>query len=73
MSAAMKFILYSWAIPRMGVRRMTGYTFAGNIGSVRVFERSGFVLKGILDNGKIVRGEHKRLSFLEWEASASES
>lgn len=71
MSAAMRFILYSWAIPRMGVRRMAGYTFVGNIGSVRVFEKSGFALKGILDNGKIVRGEHKRLNFLEWEASES--
>lgn len=50
---------------------MAGYTFVGNIGSVRVFEKSGFVLKGILDNGKIVRGEHKRLNFLEWEASES--
>ncbi|KAL4070741.1 hypothetical protein J3A83DRAFT_3255875 [Scleroderma citrinum] len=69
MSAAMKLILCSWAIPRMGVRRMTGYTFAGNVGSVRVFEKSGFVLKRILDNGKVVRGEHKLLNYLEWEAS----
>ncbi|KAG6332772.1 hypothetical protein ID866_6317 [Astraeus odoratus] len=66
MSAAMRLILYSWAIPRMGVRRMVGYTFEGNQGSVRVFEKSGFVLKSVLDNGKTVRGERKRLNYLEW-------
>ncbi|KAI6120713.1 hypothetical protein EDD16DRAFT_1575003 [Pisolithus croceorrhizus] len=66
MSAAMRLILYSWAVPRMGVRCMSGYAFVGNIGSVRVFEKSGFVFKGILDNGKTVRGERRRLNYLEW-------
>lgn len=45
---------------------MSGYAFVGNIGSVRVFEKSGFVFKGILDNGKTVRGERRRLNYLEW-------
>ncbi|KAI6047834.1 acyl-CoA N-acyltransferase [Pisolithus marmoratus] len=67
MSAAMKLILYSWAIPRMGVRHMLGYTFVGNTASVRVFEKSGFVLRGVLDNGKTVRGERRRLNYLEWK------
>lgn len=66
MSAAMRLILHSWAVPRMGVRHMSGYTFVGNTGSVRVFEKNGFVLTGILDNGKTVRGERRRLNHLEW-------
>ncbi|KAI6153793.1 hypothetical protein BKA82DRAFT_4094071 [Pisolithus tinctorius] len=67
MSAAMRLVLHSWAIPRMGVRHMSGYTFVGNAGSARVFEKSGFMLKGVLDNGKTVRGERKRLNYLEWK------
>ncbi|KAH7921234.1 hypothetical protein BV22DRAFT_1107315 [Leucogyrophana mollusca] len=66
MSAAMGVILFSWAIPRMGVKRMTGYTFVGNAGSLRVFEKNGFVLRGTLDNGKVVRGEKRLLNHLEW-------
>lgn len=47
---------------------MSGYTLGGNVASVRVFEKNGFVLRGVLDNGKIVRGEHKLVNFLEWQA-----
>ena len=42
-----------------------------NIGNVRVIKKSGFVLKGILENDKIVSGEHKQPILLEWEASES--
>ncbi|KAF9229044.1 hypothetical protein BS17DRAFT_688481 [Gyrodon lividus] len=66
MTAAMTTILNGWAIPRMGVRIMTGYTFSENKGSQRVFEKSGFVWKRTLDNGKVVRGERKTLNYLEW-------
>ncbi|KAF9245907.1 GNAT domain-containing protein [Melanogaster broomeanus] len=66
MSAAMTAILNTWAIPRMGVRMMTGYTFSGNEGSRRVFEKNGFVWKRTLDTGKVVRGERKTLNYLEW-------
>ncbi|KAH7920687.1 hypothetical protein BV22DRAFT_1039546, partial [Leucogyrophana mollusca] len=72
MSAAMKLVLEKWAVPRMGVRFMTGYTFAGNRGSVRVFEKSGFEFKRTLDSGKVVRGEHKILNYLEWTYQESE-
>ncbi|KAH7914750.1 hypothetical protein BJ138DRAFT_1123244 [Hygrophoropsis aurantiaca] len=67
MTAAMKLIIEKWAVPRMGVRFMTGYTFADNRASARVFEKSGFVWKSILENGKVVRGEKKQLNYLEWE------
>ncbi|KAG8219623.1 SUR7/PalI family-domain-containing protein [Butyriboletus roseoflavus] len=67
MSAAMGAILNGWAIPRMGVRRMVGYTFTGNEGSRRVFEKNGFEWKRTVDNGKLVRGERKTLNYLHWE------
>ncbi|KAG9314171.1 hypothetical protein JVU11DRAFT_4957 [Chiua virens] len=67
MSAAMGTILHNWAIPRMGVRRMVGYTFTGNEGSRRVFEKNGFRFERTLENGKVVRGERKTLNYLRWE------
>jgi len=65
MSAAMGAILSKWAIPRMGVRYVVGYTFAENDGSRRVFEKNGFKWKRIIDNGKVVRGVRKTLNYLE--------
>lgn len=67
MSAAMGTIMHKWAIPRMGVRYMVGYTFTGNEGSKRVFEKNGFEWQRTLDNGKLVRGEHKTLNYLHWK------
>jgi len=66
MTAAMGTILNKWAVPRMGVRCMVGYTFTGNEGSRRVFEKNGFEWKGTVDNGKTVRGEPKTLNYLHW-------
>jgi len=66
MSAAMVMVINRWGIPRMGVEYMVGYTFTGNEGSKRVFEKNGFELKGTIDNGKVVRGECKTLNFLCW-------
>lgn len=47
---------------------MAGYTFTGNEGSRRVFERNGFEWARTVDNGKLVRGEHKTLNYLRWES-----
>lgn len=68
MSAAMGTILNRWAIPRMGVRCMVGYTFTGNEGSRRVFEKNGFERKRTVENGKLVRGEQKTLNYLRWDS-----
>lgn len=46
---------------------MVGYTFAGNKGSRRVFEKNGFEWKRTVDNEKVVRGERKKLNYLRWE------
>jgi len=53
MSAAVSTLLRDWAIPRMSVRRMRVETAVGNIGSVRVFEKNGFVLEKLVDNVRI--------------------
>ncbi|KAA8642005.1 hypothetical protein EYZ11_003958 [Aspergillus tanneri] len=42
MTAVMKTVLYDWAIPRMNARHFKVTAFAGNHGSVRVFEKLGF-------------------------------
>jgi len=42
MTAALGTLLREWAIPMMNVRRMHVSAFAGNKGSVRVFEKNGF-------------------------------
>ncbi|EGN99512.1 hypothetical protein SERLA73DRAFT_179555 [Serpula lacrymans var. lacrymans S7.3] len=73
MSMAFGLLLGAWAIPRMKVRSMRGYTFVGNTGSVRVFEKNGYILKGIVDNGKVVRGEKKLLNVLYWNYQESKS
>lgn len=67
MTAAIGLLMTAWGIPRMGVRHVVAHTFAGNIGSNRVFEKNGFVNRGLFDNGKIARGEKKIMTLLEWK------
>ncbi|KAK0481810.1 hypothetical protein IW261DRAFT_1583758 [Armillaria novae-zelandiae] len=57
-------LLESWAIPRMGVRRMIGTAFEGNQGSVRVFEKNGFVMKRTIPNYKEAKGVMRSLHVL---------
>ncbi|KIK38435.1 hypothetical protein CY34DRAFT_809325 [Suillus luteus UH-Slu-Lm8-n1] len=66
MTAAIGLLMTAWGIPRMGVHHVVAHTFAGNIGSNRVFEKNGFVNRGLFDNGKTVRGEKKVMTLLEW-------
>ncbi|KAF9817994.1 hypothetical protein IEO21_03069 [Rhodonia placenta] len=49
MTMALRTLLSAWAILRMGVRRIRAEVFMGNIGSVRVFEKNGFVLDRTLE------------------------
>jgi RimJ/RimL family protein N-acetyltransferase len=66
MTAAIGLLMTAWGIPRMGVHHVVAHTFVGNIGSNRVFEKNGFVNRGLFDNGKTVRGEKKVMTLLEW-------
>ncbi|OJA14980.1 hypothetical protein AZE42_12059, partial [Rhizopogon vesiculosus] len=66
-TAALGLLMSVWAIPRMGARHIAPHTFAGNIGSDRVIEKNGFVNRGSIDNGTVVRGEKKILTLFEWK------
>lgn len=71
MSAAVRTILHEWAIPRMGVRKMRVETFLDNVGSLRVFEKNGFVLENtvrvtkVIPSGRTIEGMH----VLYWKAT----
>jgi RimJ/RimL family protein N-acetyltransferase len=67
MTAALGTLIKNWAIPRMGVCRMRVNTFIGNEGSVRVFEKNGFVLVGRVEDCIEVRGAKDGLNILEWK------
>ena len=44
MTAAVRTIIHEWMIPRMNAHSIRVEMFKGNQGSVRVFEKNGFVL-----------------------------
>jgi RimJ/RimL family protein N-acetyltransferase len=67
MSAVLAIVLEKWAIPRMHVHRMHVSVFVGNNGSVRVFEKNGFVLVDTLENCIEIRGEKRSLHVLDWK------
>ncbi|KAJ6453120.1 hypothetical protein C8R45DRAFT_847360, partial [Mycena sanguinolenta] len=66
MTAALATVLKEWAIPRMRVHRLHVSVFTGNNGSVRVFEKNGFVLVKTLENCIEIRGEKRSLHILDW-------
>ncbi|KAJ7929034.1 hypothetical protein B0H13DRAFT_2652569 [Mycena leptocephala] len=67
MSTVLAIVLEKWAIPRMHVHRMHVSVFVGNNGSVRVFEKNGFVLVDTLENCIEIRGEKRSLHVLDWK------
>ncbi|KAJ6548134.1 acyl-CoA N-acyltransferase [Mycena vulgaris] len=66
MTAVLRTVLDKWAIPRMRVRHMHISVFTGNSGSIRVFEKNGFVLVDTLENCIEIRGEMRGLHVLDW-------
>ncbi|KAF6748452.1 hypothetical protein DFP72DRAFT_576583 [Ephemerocybe angulata] len=71
MTAAVRTVMQKWALPRMNVRIMRAGTFAGNIGSGKVFLKNGFRHIITLPDHAVVRGESKTLDLYEWEAPES--
>ncbi|KAJ7684226.1 acyl-CoA N-acyltransferase [Mycena polygramma] len=67
MTAALATVLEKWAIPRMRVHHIHISVFTGNSGSVRVFEKNGFVLVDTLENCIEIRGEKRSLHVLDWK------
>jgi len=45
MTAVVGILLNAWGIPRMNIRCVQAIVLEGNTGSVRVFEKNGFVLR----------------------------
>jgi len=60
-------LLWRWAVPRMGVRRVLATVFGGNHGSVRVFQKNGFVLTKRLESYLEVEGKIHDFLLLEWK------
>jgi len=54
MTSVIDTLIGDWMIPRMGVRKINVGPHKGNIGSVRVFEKNGFILKKTLTDWKNV-------------------
>lgn len=67
MTAVLAAVLDKWAIPRMRVRHMHISVFTGNNGSVRVFEKNGFMLLDTLENCIEIRGETRGLHVMDWK------
>ncbi|KAF7295809.1 N-acetyltransferase domain-containing protein [Mycena chlorophos] len=67
MSVIINTLITQWAVPRMGVRHMHVSAFIGNIGSVRVFEKNGFILTETKEDCIEIRGEKRGLYILDWE------
>ena len=64
-------LMQKWAIPWMNARRIMSSAHQGNIGSVRVFEKNGFVLYKTVENF-VERAESKGggmigLHFVDWQ------
>lgn len=71
MTDAMDTLLYKWAIPRMNVRKIISCAFIGNQGSVRVFEKNGFLMTRTIQEHEIVRGEMRGSHVMEWTLEES--
>ncbi|KAG6873828.1 hypothetical protein C0995_010440 [Termitomyces sp. Mi166 len=69
MTDALQTLLWDWAVPRMGVRYITGTAFEGNLGSLRVFQKNGFVPSGFFENHIQTRGQWRNLHVVEWKRS----
>ncbi|KAF8973493.1 hypothetical protein BDZ97DRAFT_1911980 [Flammula alnicola] len=67
MSDVLDTLLHDWAIPRMGVRRILLGVVEGNMGSLRVFVKSGFQLKQTVKDYRKIRGETRNLQVMEWK------
>lgn len=54
MTLAIGTLIEAWMKPRMGAREICADVFQGNHGSVRVFEKNGFVLETTLKEAKAI-------------------
>jgi RimJ/RimL family protein N-acetyltransferase len=73
MTLAVQTIIHEWGIPHMNVRHLKCYAFAGNEGSLRVFEKNNFERGQILKNWVPVPesrgGGRKSIILVKWRGS----
>lgn len=55
MTLALGTLIEQWMKPRMGATKICASVFKGNQGSVRVFEKNGFVLEKTLEKHKVIQ------------------
>ncbi|KAJ7100472.1 hypothetical protein C8R44DRAFT_642002, partial [Mycena epipterygia] len=67
MTVVLAAVLDKWTIPRMRVRHMHVSVFTRNNGSVRFFEKNGFVLVDTLENYIEIRSETRGLHVMDWK------
>lgn len=72
MTDALQTLMWDWAVPRMGVRHFIVSAFEGNTGSLRVFEKSGFVPSRFFKNHIQLREQWRNLHVMEWKWSDNE-
>ena len=72
MTDAVETMLHDWAIPRMNVHYMMVSAVGGNEGSVKVFLRNGFKMKGTYKDHYEVKGKIRDLHVLEWKYSEAD-
>ena len=66
MTDAVDTVLHDWAIPRMNVRHLLLIVFEGNVGSVKLFLKTGFKMKATYKEYKEIRGKIRGAHVLEW-------
>jgi RimJ/RimL family protein N-acetyltransferase len=66
-------LLWQWAVPRMGVRRVLVQIIVDNRGSMRVLQSSGFTLTKVVENYEEARGKMIDFAFFEWKLDAGDT
>ncbi|KDR85590.1 hypothetical protein GALMADRAFT_372482 [Galerina marginata CBS 339.88] len=72
MTDAIDTLLHEWAIPRMNVRHVLTGAFIGNHGSVKVFEKNGFVMLRNIEEHSVIRDKMRGMHVLEWRFKEGE-
>lgn len=71
MTVVVSAIIREWMVPRMNARNIQVGAFVGNAGSVRVFEKNGFVVDGTveIDVVNFAGFRHTGLVCLSWSCN----
>jgi len=68
MSDVVGTLIHEWGVPRMGIRHIWAGTYTGNIGSVKVFQKNGFMMIYTNEIHAVAKGKMRGLNLLEWKS-----